>query len=228
MKVHGHLANSVSEAVYLGDIIRTDEKNTSNIKNRVSKGTGIVSQIMDMLKSVSFGSKYFEIAITLREAHLVNGMLTSSDIWYGLQKFEVTEMEQVDRLLLRRILGAPDSTYLESLYLELGVIPFNVILKARRVMYLHYLATQKENEMTHKVFIAQWKHPVKDDWTEEVKVNLKELDIRLSLDEIKAKSVNSFKRLVKIKAKEFTLNYLLEMKEKHSKKEIFSYTELKL
>ena len=66
--------------------------------------------------------------------------------------------------------------------------------------------------------IAQCKHPVKDDWTEEVKVNLKELDIRLSLDEIKAK------RLVK----EFTLNYLLEMKGKHSKMENLSYNELKL
>ena len=95
-------------------------------------------------------------------------------------------------------------------------------------MYLHYLATQKENEMIHTVFISQWKHPVKDDLTEEVKVKLKELDIRLSLDEIKAKYVNSFKRLVKIKAKEFTLNYLLEMKEKHSKMENLSYTELKL
>ena len=57
-----------------------------------------------------------------------------------------------------------------------------------------------------------------DDWTEEVKANLKELDIRLSLDEIKAK------RLVK----EFTLNYLLEMKGKHSKMENLSYNGVKL
>ena len=226
MKVHGHLADSVQEAVYLGDIVRTDGKNTSNIRSRVNKGVGIVSQIMDMLKSVSFGYRYFEIAITLREAHLINGMLTSADVWYGLQKSEITELEEVDRLLLRRILGAPDSVCLESLYLELGVIPIHVILKARRVMYLHYLATQKEDEMLHKVFITQWKYPVKDDWTEQAKINMKELDINLNLEEIKTKSANSFKRLVKIK--EYTLEYLLELKERHSKMEKLDYTELKL
>ena len=158
MKVCGHSADRVDEAVYLGDIIRTDGKNTSNIISRVNKGSGIVAQIMDMLKAVSFGSKYFEIAITLREAHLINGMLTSADVWYGLQKSEITELEQVDRILLRRILGAPDSTCVEALYLELGLTPISVILKIRRVMFLHYLATQKEDEMLHKFFIKQWKY----------------------------------------------------------------------
>ena len=86
MKVHGHSAERVNEALYLGDIIRTDGKNLSNIMDRVNKGVGIVNKIMDMLKSVSFGSKYFEMANTFREAHLINGMLSSAEIWYGLQK----------------------------------------------------------------------------------------------------------------------------------------------
>ena len=118
MKVHGQPADQFSEAVYLGDIIRSDGKNTSNIMDRVNKGTGIVSNIMDMLKSVSFGANYFEMATTFREAHLINGMLTSAEIWYGLQKNEVEELEAIDRMLLRRVLGAPDSTCKESLYLE--------------------------------------------------------------------------------------------------------------
>ena len=47
---------------YLGDIISSDGKNKLNIENRVSKGLGIVSQIMDILKTVSFGKHFFEIA----------------------------------------------------------------------------------------------------------------------------------------------------------------------
>ena len=66
MKVHGHPADRVNEALYLGDIIRTDGKNSSNIRDRVHKSVGIVSKIMDMLKCVSFGSKYFKIANTFR------------------------------------------------------------------------------------------------------------------------------------------------------------------
>ena len=165
MKVHGYPADRVTEAVYLGDIIRSDGKNTSNIKERVNKGMGIMSKILDVLKSVSFGVKYFEIAISLRESYLINGMLTSSEVWYGMKNDEEQELEKIDKILLRRILEAPDSACIESLYLELGLIPLHIILKARRINYLHYLTNLSENEMLHKVFMAQWRYPVKDDWT---------------------------------------------------------------
>ena len=82
--------------------------------------------------------------------------------------------------------------------------------------------------MLYRVFINQWKYPVKGDWVEEVKLNLSELGINLSLDEIKSKSKASFKRMVKAKIKEYTLNHLLELKEKHSKMDNLHYSELKM
>ena len=181
-----------------------------------------------MLNSVSFGHKYFEIAVTLKEARFINGILTNCDVWYSLKKTEVDELEEVDKMLLRRILACPDSTCIESLYLELGLIPIHIMLKARRVIYLHYLATRDQSEMLYKVFISQWKYPVKDDWTEEAKTNLEELGIDLTLEQLKLKSINSFKRMVKTKTKEYTLNYLLDLKEKHSKMDDLSYSNLKL
>ena len=59
-------------------------------------------------------------------------------------------------------------------------------------------------------------------------MNLSELDINLSLEEIKRKSADSFKRMGKIKAKEYTLKYLLKLKGKHSKVDNLNYSELKL
>ena len=155
-------------------------------------------------------------------------MLTNFEIWYGLRENEITALEEVDRLLLRRILEVPDSTCLESLYLELGIIPIHILLKARRLNELHHLASLDENNMLYKVFITQWKYPAKDDWALKVKENLKELNINLDLNDIKKKSEYSFKKLVKIKTQEYTLNYLLELKDKHSKMEKLEYDELKL
>ena len=60
----------VTEEVYLGFIIFHDGSTTSNVKSRVSKGMGQVNVIMTMLQTVSFGEKYFDIALTLREAML--------------------------------------------------------------------------------------------------------------------------------------------------------------
>ena len=228
MKVHGFKADKVTEAVYLGDVIRQDGKNSSNIKNRVKKGMGIVTRIMDVLKTISFGQKYFEIAKTLREAELINGILTNAEVWYGIKQSEIDELEEVDKLLLRRVLGAPESSCIESLYLELGVIPIRVIIKARRVIYLHYLTKLEENQMLAKVFKTQWKYPSKDDWTIQVQEDLKHFGIKMDLEEIGGMSSYRFKKLVKMKSKEYALEYLLKLKTKHTKMENLEYVELKL
>ena len=59
MKVHGQNALEVNEAMYLGDIIRNDGKNISNVKSRVRKGIGIVAEITSLLKNISFGKRHF-------------------------------------------------------------------------------------------------------------------------------------------------------------------------
>jgi hypothetical protein len=147
LKVHGCPMKEVGNDTYLGDILSSDGKNTLNIESRVSKGLGIVSQIMDILKSVSFGVHYFEIAATLREAMLVNGLLTNSEVWYGLTGTEVNKLEEVDKLLLRQIFQVASSCPTEALYLELGCVPLGIIIRGRRIKYLHHLVTREETEM---------------------------------------------------------------------------------
>ena len=46
---------------------------------------------MNILNTISFGKKYFEIARTLREAELINGILTNVEVWYGMKKNEIDE-----------------------------------------------------------------------------------------------------------------------------------------
>ena len=55
LKVHGCPMEKVESDTYLGDILSSNGKNTTNIESRVGKGLGIISQIMDLLKSVTFG-----------------------------------------------------------------------------------------------------------------------------------------------------------------------------
>ena len=155
LKVHNTVVEEVTEDTYLGDIISSDGKNTKNIKNRISKGVGKISEIMNLLEMVSLGEHYMEIAILLREAIFINGILTNSEIWYSVSESEMQEFENLDRMLLRRILKVPISTPQESFYLELGILPINVIVKARRINYLHYLVTRNQSEMLYKFFITQ-------------------------------------------------------------------------
>ena len=218
----------VNQDTYLGDILSSDGRNTANIKHRVSKGLGIVNQILSLLEAVNFGPQYFEIAMLMRESMLVNGILTNSETWYNLLKAEVKELEEVDRLFLRKILSVPESTPGEAFFLELGILPFNVIIKARRINYLHYLLSRDKTEMMSIFFFTQWANPTRGDWSEQVKIDLEEFEIPINFEEIKSKSKEAFKRKVQIKAKEYALKKLTEKQATHSKMEPLHYSEMKM
>ena len=78
LKVHGSKMEKVSEDTYLGDVISDDGKNMKNIKKRISKGLGIISEIMNILEKVTLGKHYFTTAVLLRESLFLNGILTNS------------------------------------------------------------------------------------------------------------------------------------------------------
>jgi hypothetical protein len=100
---------------YLGDVISADGSNTLNVKKRVSKGFGIISKIKNMLDKVTLGHHYFKAALLLRESIFLNGILTNTEVWYGLKESELTELEALDYILLRDVLQTPSSTPIEAL-----------------------------------------------------------------------------------------------------------------
>ena len=228
LKVHGKLMPEVSEETYLGDILSNDGKNTKNIEHRISKGIGIINNIFNLLENIIFGNHYFEIALLLRESMLINGTLTNAEIWYNLSESDIKKFEYLDRLFFRRLFNVPETTPREAFYLEMGVVPINILLKGRRVKYLHNILKQNKNSMLYTVFITQWHNPCKGDWTEQVKIDLEDLNIPCSFKFIESKSKEGFKKIVKAKTKELSLSCLKVMQQKHSKLNQIHYSELKL
>ena len=227
LAVHGCPMEVVDSDVYLGDIISSNGKNSQNIESRVAKGLGIVSQILDLLKTVSFGIHFFEIAASLREAMLVNGLLTNCEVWHGITEGEVSKLEEVDRLLLRQVFQVASSCPTEALYLELGCIPLGLVIKSRRISYLHHLSTRNESEMLAQVFRTQWNYPVgKNEWSEQVRLDLVSFGISENLEWIRSKTKISFKTMLKKKTRELALLTLNKMKEGHSKMDNLVYLEL--
>ena len=215
LKVHGTVMETVTEDVYLGDVISNDGKNKKNVENRISKGLGIITQIMNLLESISFGQHYIEIALLLRESMFLNGILNNVEVWYGLTQSEIEEFEDLDRMLLRKFLQAPISTPKEAFHLELGLIPIGVLIKAKRIIYFHYLISRSESEMISQFFWTQWYNPTRGDWTESVRADLEDFDIPENLEMIREKPKDSFKNMVKVKALEYSLE-ALQKKERNT------------
>ena len=160
LQVHGTVMEDVIHDTYLGDVISGDGRNTRNINKRISRGIGISSQIMNLLRDICLGEHYIEIALLLRESMFVNSVLTNAEIWYLLRKEEIKQLEELDRTLLRKIMNVPFSTPGEAYFLELGILPLGVIIKARRLNYLYYIMKREESEMLYRFFMTQWNNEV--------------------------------------------------------------------
>ena len=179
------------------------------------------------LTFIHFQSKSQQF-ILLRESLFLNGILYSSEAWYGLKKTEIDDLEKLDKILLRRIFEVPQSVPSASLFLESGCIRIGTMIKARRVNFLHYLVNLDESEMLYKFFISQWDQGTELDWTEQVRLDLKDLNLPISLKFIKSKSKFSFKRMVKENMKNYEFKKLMDEKSSKSKMKNLYYTELKM
>ena len=196
VETEDHKIESSSDEKYLGDVISVDGKNTKNITARVAKAQGIVKQLRTIFEEMSYGIFVFEVAIILRNALFVNGLLTNMEASYGLKDEEIEEIEKCDEQLLRIILECPSKTPKEMLYLELGIIPIRYIIMSRRMMFYHYILNEDKNSLIHKFYKIQFDKAARNDWCLTVKENLETLRINNTEEQIKKLSEESFKILV--------------------------------
>ena len=154
---------------YLGDVVSNNFSNMNNIKKRVSISIGTISNIMNILSEVSLGKFHFIIGLLLRKTMFISKILQNAETWFNITQTEIKLLENMDKILLKKIIGTPISTPISAIYLETGSIPIRFIIKAKRLMFLHDILTQKSGSLLLEVFKAQVKDPVKHDWTIQIK-----------------------------------------------------------
>ena len=120
---------------YLDDIITNNGKNDKNIKSRENRGRGITKDFLATIVEMFAGAQHHELRVTLRNAMLINSLLTNSESWYNVTLANIATLEKVDEHMLRDILKAPRMCPKALLYLELGCLPNRYIIKSRRIMF---------------------------------------------------------------------------------------------
>ena len=212
LKVHDQVMTEVNKEKYLGDFLSNDGKININILERQKKGNGYVNQILSMLKEVSFGFSYFNMAMLFRSSMLINGMLCSIEAVHGITKPHVDMLESCDKDLFRNIFKSPCTTPTAAYFLETGAIQIKHLLRGRRVMYLWTILQNSEEELVSKVYKAQKLLPVKDDWIFSITDDLEVLDIPFDEEKIRNTKKDTFKKLVNEKIRELSHCSLLQDK----------------
>lgn len=93
---------------------------------------------------------------------------------------------------------------------------------------MHYILTREKHTMLYKICMCQWNNPVKNDWTEQLKCDLKDFGICEDFTILSSIKKDSFKNLVNTRTKEYAFKHLTSLQKTHSKLKMLSYDELKL
>ena len=215
--IHGKEMLKTDQEKYLGNILSSSAKLDENILARFQKGMGLVNEIISTLKEVSFGYYYFEIGILFRNSKLINGILCSIEALYGLNTTHVEKLEKCDNSFFRQLFKSGASTPIESFYLASGTLPIRHIVIGRRLMFLWTILSKSESDLTRKCLSAQQLNPARNDLAVTFQNDLDKCGITLTMAEISTLKKSTFRKLVNKQLREVAREYLLNMKDKHSK-----------
>ena len=213
--------------VYLGDTISNTGNNNINIKERCNTGHVTISQKKSMLSEVNYGRFTIQTGLIFRDSIFMSKILLNSEVWHSVTKYQIEELEQIDRILFRNILDAHSKTGIEWFYAECGKFDVNTKIKIRRLMYLWHVLSRDKTELIRRIYNTQTITNYTGDWVRLVTADKLDLDITLSDEEIQGVSKNVFAKFVKKKATIYQLKKLNELKQKHSKSKFLNCTELK-
>lgn len=198
----------------------------ANINQVKKKSIGLVRKILNRLDSLKLKKYYFECAVILMNSMLRPSILYACDMYYDMKESELRQLEQIEEGFLRKILKTFRGCPISQLYLEIGQTPARFEIQKMRLLYLKYILEQSEETLLRKFFQLQIEEPTKGDWGSQCVIDLKELEITETFDEIKEMSKTKFTRLLKSRIEVNALKYL-KNKRKSKGKEI-EYTELEM
>ena len=202
---------------YLGDTLCTSGSMDATIESRRQKGVGICSQIMGIVDGLSLGHFYYKISFLFRDCKLLNGILTNAEIWHPLSDNQIEVLENVDLMLIRKLLKGHSKAPKETFFIETGLLPTKFVIMKRRIMYLHNILIKPKSELIRKVYEVQKSLFTKHDWYNLVMQNRNELQITQTDEQIGKMSKERFSSIVTKAIGKRTADYLNNIAQHHSK-----------
>ena len=214
------------EQRYLGFVLSSTGNNMANINSMKKKSNGIIRKIFSKLENLKLQKYYVECAIIFMKVMLRSSILYACETYYNLKENEIRSIEMIEERFLRELFNTGKGCPLSQLYAEVGLIPARHEIIRIRLLYLHDILIQKEDSMIFRMLHLQIQYPKRGDWASVCLKNLNELQIEMSLQEIKLMKKSKFKSIIDEKIAVVAFNYL-KQKQGSKGKEI-EFSELQM
>ena len=115
----------------MGVFINKEGKNEDTISMKCNKAIGNMKEIKNKLDSLKLGKFFMEAAILVRNSVFVGSLLYGVEVLFNLSKKNINNLKKKDEEFLSMLLGADFSGPRSMLYLEMGVEPFDILIKKK-------------------------------------------------------------------------------------------------
>ena len=149
-------------------------------------------------------------------------ILYGADMYYGLKETELRQLERIEESFMRKIFNTTKGCPIINLYLEFGQIPARFEVMKLRLLFLKYILEQPKESNISKMLELQFEKPTYGDRANKCLSDIENINLKLTLDEIRAMSKQKYIRMLKEKIFQSALKYLLEKRGKKGKE--ISYT----
>jgi len=216
---------SVSEKKYLGEIISKDATNKTNIKSKTNKALGNVKQIISGLNERPYGKYTFQAGKLMRGGILISSLLNNSETWINLTKSDIEKIEKPDKIFHDKLLGKGSKVFK---HLELGTLPLKFVILKKRLKFLKYILDEQEDTMIRQVFDTLKTESKKGDFVDLVTKDMKEINLKVTYEEIKTCTKRKWNELVNIKTEEKGFKTLVEENKTKEKTKHISFERLQM
>ena len=135
-------------------------------------------------------------------------------MFYNLKENELRMIERIEEEFMRKILKTSKGCPITSLYLVLGQTPARFEILKMRLLFLKYILEQPLESIIYRMLKLQLENPTRGDWASSCFKDLENINLKLTLEQIKSMKKEKYKSIVKEKVSEAALKYLINKKEK--------------
>jgi hypothetical protein len=225
--IHKDIMKDSEHEKYLGELIHQNGKQHATLVDRLAKGYGIISNIIALIDDIPLGHRRVQIGLELRQAWLINGLLYNSEIWQQMTEKDKRDLNKIDHILLRKILGSHSKAPVEQLYLETASLSLTDIIKIRRLIYLQVILQRPEGELIKQVYNAMKADPLPDDWSQLIQKDMSDMNLEYSDQEIINMNPTFYKKIIKEKVRAHSFIHFKELQTNHEKGRMNSHIDHK-
>ena len=153
-------------------------------------------------------------------------ILYAADMYYGLKETEIRQIERIEESYMRKVIQTTKGCPITNLYLEFGQIPARFEIIKMRLLFLKYILEQSKESNVKKMLNLQLEKPSSGDWASTCLSDIENINLKLTLEEIRTISKQKYLKTLKEKIKESALKYLLKKQGKKGSEISYSSIEM--